>query len=77
MKKIRGDEPIGVLIHIYLEISQGNPCVAIFISNKQYMLLFLSFLFIILQNWRTRGLCRSCPGWGLVQVCGGGGWERE
>jgi hypothetical protein len=25
MKKIRGDKPIGVIIHIYMEISQGNP----------------------------------------------------
>jgi hypothetical protein len=25
MKKIRGDEPIGVIIHIYMEISQGTP----------------------------------------------------
>jgi hypothetical protein len=24
MKKIRGDKPVGVIIHTYMEISQGN-----------------------------------------------------
>jgi hypothetical protein len=24
MKKIRGDKPIGLIIHIYMELSQGN-----------------------------------------------------
>jgi hypothetical protein len=35
MKKTRGDEPIGVVIHIYIEMSQKTPCVAIFMLNKQ------------------------------------------
>jgi hypothetical protein len=34
MKKIRGDKPIGVIIHIYMEISQENSRVASFFSNK-------------------------------------------
>jgi hypothetical protein len=34
MRKIRGNKPIGVIIHIYMEISQETPCVATFISNK-------------------------------------------
>jgi hypothetical protein len=34
MKKIRGDKPIGLQIHIYIEISQGN-----FLCNYLYLKL--------------------------------------
>jgi hypothetical protein len=47
-------------MHIYIEISQKHkeiPCVATLASNKQKMSLFL------LQNQRTGGESRSCPGW--------------
>jgi hypothetical protein len=43
MKKNRGDEPIGVIIHIYMEISKETLYVAIFISNKQRHHFFLFF----------------------------------
>jgi hypothetical protein len=44
MKKNRGDEQIRVIIHIYMNISQGNSLVATFISNKQKVIFFLFFL---------------------------------
>jgi hypothetical protein len=40
-EKNTGDGTVGVIIHIYLEISQGNSCVATFISNKQKCHFFL------------------------------------
>jgi hypothetical protein len=60
MKKNRGDEPIGVIVHIYMEISQRN----FFTSNKQ--IVVFSFFLCPLQNWRTRGQNRSC--WGVEEV---------
>jgi hypothetical protein len=39
MEKNRRDEPIGVIIHVYMEMLQGTPCVAIL--NKQVSLLFI------------------------------------
>jgi hypothetical protein len=47
MKKISGDKPIGITIHVYMKISQGNSCVATCISNKQkcHVFLFVSSLF--------------------------------
>jgi hypothetical protein len=66
MKKIRGDKPIGVIIHIYMEISQGNPCVATYISKKQKC----HFFFFLLK-------IRSCRK-GVFGTRGreGGGLER-
>jgi hypothetical protein len=42
MNKNRGDEPFGVIIHTHVEISQGTPCVATFISNKKKCQFFSS-----------------------------------
>jgi hypothetical protein len=42
MKKNREDEPIGVIILLYMEISQGNSYVAIFILNSKNVILFSS-----------------------------------
>jgi hypothetical protein len=68
--KIRGDEPVGVIIHRYMEISQGNTLCSTFISNKQkcHAFFFLSFIFL-LQNWRLGGQNRSWPE-------RGGGWHQ-
>jgi hypothetical protein len=44
MKKIRGDKPIGVIIHVYMEISQGNS--------------LCSYLYLKIQ--RTGGWNKSC-----------------
>jgi hypothetical protein len=49
MKKNRGDEPIGVILHINMEISQGNSCVATFIpNNKKYH--FFKFFYKIREQ---------------------------
>jgi hypothetical protein len=56
MKKIRGDNPIGIIIHMYMERSQGNSCVAPFISNKQkchFILFLVLFSSMKLENRRA------------------------
>jgi hypothetical protein len=40
------------------------------------MFLLLSFMFFLLQNWRTGEWNRFCAG-GVAPVGGGGGWERS
>jgi hypothetical protein len=44
MKKNRGNNPIEVIIHIYMEISQGNS-LSSYLYNKQAKMLFFSFVF--------------------------------
>jgi hypothetical protein len=58
MKKNRGDEPVGVIIHIYMEISHGN---SLCLSQTNKNVMFFFFTFSLLQNWRTGGWNRSCP----------------
>jgi hypothetical protein len=55
MKKIKGDKPIGVIIHLYIEV-------ATFISNKQKCHFFL-FLSIKLENRKVEQLL-PCGGEG-------------
>jgi hypothetical protein len=43
MKKIRGNKPIRVIIHMHMEISQ-DICVATFISDKQKYHVFLCII---------------------------------
>jgi hypothetical protein len=54
-EKNRGDEPIQVIIHIYMEMSQGN---SLCIYLKQTKMSFFFFL----QNWKRQN--RSCLGVG-------------
>jgi hypothetical protein len=56
MKKYRGDEPISVIIHIYMEISQGNALCSYLYFKQTKMSFFFS-----LQNRRTGGWNRSFP----------------
>jgi hypothetical protein len=42
MKKNRGDEPIGVIIHIYMEISQGNSLCSYLYLKQAKMSFFFS-----------------------------------
>jgi hypothetical protein len=65
MKKIRGDKPSGVIIHIYMEISQGNSLCS-YLYLKQAKMSFLIFFSFLLQNWRTGGENRSCMGGGTI-----------
>jgi hypothetical protein len=42
MKKNRGDEPIGVMIHIYTEISQGNHlCSYLYLKQEKKASFFI------------------------------------
>jgi hypothetical protein len=44
MKKHRGDEPTVVIVHIYMEISQGNSLCS-YSYLKQAKMSFFSFIF--------------------------------
>jgi hypothetical protein len=61
MKKIKGDEPMGVITDLYMEISQGNSlCSFIYLKQaKMSCFSFLSFLFFLLQSQRTVVLPRG------------------
>jgi hypothetical protein len=75
MKKIRGDKPIWVIIHTYIEISQGNSlCSYLYLKLKCHVFI-LSFLFFLLYNQRRGGQNESCPG-GRAGTNGGGCWGR-
>jgi hypothetical protein len=73
MKKIRGNESIGAIIHIYIEISQGNSLYS-YLYFKQAKCQF--FLFFFLQNWRPGRKNRSCSGGG-DGTCGRGRESRK
>jgi hypothetical protein len=63
MKKIRGGKPFRVIIHIYMELSQGNSLSTTFFSNRLKFHVFrFIFFFFLLQNQRTGGQNKSCPG---------------
>jgi hypothetical protein len=68
MKKIRADKPIGIIIHMFLEILQGNS-LCNYLYLKQAKMLGI-FFFFLLQNRRTGGQNRSSL---RVQ---GGGWYQ-
>jgi hypothetical protein len=54
MKKIRGDKQIGVIIHINMELSQGNSLCSYLFSQTSKNHFFI-FLFFLLQNWGGGG----------------------
>jgi hypothetical protein len=69
------DEPIRVIIYLYMKISQGNSLYNYFYL-KQAKCHFSFFL--LLQNWRIGGQNRSFPRMGrLVPVGGGKEWGKE
>jgi hypothetical protein len=45
MKKIRRHEPIGIIIHIYMEMSQGNSLCRYLKQAKKSFLFVFSFFF--------------------------------
>jgi hypothetical protein len=79
MKKIRGDKPIGVIIHTNMEISQGNSlCNAPDLKLKCHVVHFnLSLFFsykIVEQGDRTSPTCWGRAGTsGRGEVLGKGG----
>jgi hypothetical protein len=62
MKKNRGDEPIGVITHIYMEMTQGNPLCSYLKQTK---------IFFFLLKIREQE-DRSCLGGGGVSTSGRG-----
>jgi hypothetical protein len=50
MKKIRGDKPIGVIIHIYMEPLQGNSLCSYLYLKQAKMSCFSVYLFSFFFN---------------------------
>jgi hypothetical protein len=51
VKKTRGDEPIGVVIHICMETTEGNS-LCTYLYLKLAKTSFFLFIFFLLQNLR-------------------------
>jgi hypothetical protein len=64
---------LGVIIHIYMEISQGNFCVATFISNKQNVF----YLFFFSTKSENRRAEQVLPGGGMLVPLGRGRWQGK
>jgi hypothetical protein len=58
MKKIRGDKPIWIIIHLYMKISQGNSFYSYLYPNKQKYYFFL-FSSTKSENRRAEQACRG------------------
>jgi hypothetical protein len=53
MRKIRGDKSRGIIVHTYMETSQGNSLgIYLYLKLKCHFFI-LPFLFLPLQNQRT------------------------
>jgi hypothetical protein len=60
MKEITGDEPIGIMIHIYLEISQENsPCSYLYLKQAEMSFFFL-FSSTKLENRMVEQVLPGC-----------------
>jgi hypothetical protein len=59
MNKFRGGKPIGVIVHLYMEISQGNS-LGSYLYLKEAIMSFFSFFYKIEEE----GIGTS--GWGEV-----------
>jgi hypothetical protein len=77
MKKIRGDKLSGVVIHAYMELSQGNSlCSYLYLKLKCHVFILSFLFFFLLQNWRTRRVQQAPPRGRLAPVGGGGVGQR-
>jgi hypothetical protein len=65
MKKIREDEPIGVIIHIYMEISQGKSLCSSYLYLKQAKMLFSSSFLFSSTKSENRRAEQVLPGVGV------------
>jgi hypothetical protein len=75
MKKIREDEPTGVITHLYMEIPQGNSlCSYLYLKQANMSCFSFSFFFFFFCKIREQE-GRTGPAWGggVVPV-GGGRW---
>jgi hypothetical protein len=74
MKKNRGDEPIGVVMHTYMEVSQGN-CLCSYPYLKQAKnVIFFLFSSAVSKNRRVEQVMRWV---GSVPVRVGRWWRKE
>jgi hypothetical protein len=60
MKKIIEDKPVMVIVHIDMDISQGNSLCSYLYLKQSKNVIFSLFFFFLLQNWRTGGQNRPC-----------------
>jgi hypothetical protein len=60
MKKIRGDKPMEVIIHIYLEISQGNSLCS-YLYLKQAKMPWFSFYLFFFSFYKIEQKNRVSP----------------
>jgi hypothetical protein len=68
----RGDEPTGVIVHIYMELSQGNS-LGSYLYLKQAKMSFFFFLLYKIREQEDR----TGPAWGLEgSGTNGRGWWR-
>jgi hypothetical protein len=81
VKKIRGDKLVGVIIHIYMEISQGNSlCSYPYLKLKCQVFSFYLFFFIFYKIREQKGGTSPEGGAGINgrgRVLGKNGKEGE
>jgi uncharacterized membrane protein YjfL (UPF0719 family) len=76
MKKNRGDELIGVIAYIYMDISQGNSlCSYLNLKQATTVIFLFSFSSTKLENKRMQQVCggRRAGTSGMGEVVGKGG----
>jgi hypothetical protein len=67
MKKIKGEKPIGVIIDMYMEISQGNfQCSYLYLKQAK-MSWFFFFIFSVFSSIKSENR-RQKRSWGGVPV---------
>jgi hypothetical protein len=72
MNKIKEDKPIGVIIHLYMEISQGNFLCSYLFSNKlKYQVFIYLFSFFFYKIREQVGGAGPAQGGGMAPVGGG------
>jgi hypothetical protein len=78
MKKIRGDKPIGVIIHVYVEIPQGNSlCSYLYLKQaKMSCHSFSLFSFFFHKIGQQEGKTSPAQGGGLAPVEAGSCWRK-
>jgi hypothetical protein len=78
MKKNRGDNPIVVIIHTYMEISQGNSlCRYLYVKEAKMSCFSFYLLFFLLKNWKKEGQNRFFQGKGSRGSIGTGVGKRQ
>jgi hypothetical protein len=64
MKKIRGDKPIGVIIHIYVEVSQRHTLCSYLYLKQAKMSFFFIFSFFFYKIGEQEGRTSPAQGGG-------------